>query len=143
MIKIICGVYGGKDGVKRPGDKPFSLSPAEEARLVSRKVAVYVNEPTTANENAYVPGDAPIGFDEMPPEDFEDGVEDEAEIVDEIIDLETLSAKELRDLGAEYGLTFKANTQKVDMIEAITAAQAEIADADDAPTFDAAEAVEE
>lgn len=146
MIKIICGVYGGADGLKRPGDKPFSLSPAEEARLVARKVAVYVNEPPTEapqdedSQDGYIPDDAPIGFDETPPEDFG---EDEAEVEEEIIDLEELSAKELRELGKDYGLTFKANDKRSTMIEAITAAQTALAVADDAPTFDAAEAVEE
>ena len=80
----------------------------------------------------------------MPPEDFVEDAEDEADVVEEIIDLETLTVNELRELGKEYGLTFKANTKKADMIEAITEAQAQIAeDGEDAPTFDAAEAVEE
>lgn len=156
MIKIICGVYGGVDGMKRPGDKPFSLPPAEEARLVARKVAVYVNEPATEapqdedeqpesnHEQQDEDDGTPIGFDEMPPEDFTEDDEDEAEVMDEIIDLETLTGKELREMGAEYGLTFKANAKKADMIAAITAAQIKLAeDVGDAPTFDASEAVEE
>ena len=143
MIEIICGVYGGKNGMKRPGDKPFSLSPAEEARLVARKVARYVEQPEmleTEDQHSDAEADGtPIGFDEIPPEDF-----DEAEVMEEIVDLETLSTKELRELGAEYGLTFKANAKKTDMIEKITEAQAQLAeDIEDAPTFDAAEAVEE
>lgn len=146
MIKITCGVYGGKDGLKRPGDKPFSLSPAEEARLVARKVAAYVNEPAsdahdTEDDFSIEDDAAPIGFDEMPPEDFSEDGEDEAEIVEEIIDLETLTIKELREMGEAYGLTFKANTKKADMIAAITAAQSPLDDDEDAPTFDAAEAV--
>ena len=140
MIKIICGVYGGADGMKRPGDAPFSLPPAEEARLVARKVAVYVNEPAVeAPHDEYVPDDAPIGFDEMPPADFVD----DAETEEEPIDLSALSAKELREIGKEYGLTFKANDKRATMIEAIEAAQREIdAAPDDAPTFDPTEAVE-
>lgn len=146
MIKIICGVYGGKNGLKRPGDKPFSLPPAEEARLVARKVAAYVNEPAsdvydTENDFSIEDDAAPIGFDEMPPEDFSEDGEDEAEIVEEIIDLETLTIRELREMGEAYGLTFKANTKKADMIAAITAAQSQMEDGEDAPTFDAAEAV--
>ena len=143
MIRIICGVYGGKNGVKRPGDKPFSLTPAEEARLVALKVAAYVDAPAPAPADDYVPEDAPIGFDEMPPEDYAEDAEDEAEIMEEPIDLETMTAKELRELGKDYGLTFKANDKRSTMIEAITAAQAALAVAEDAPTFDAAEAVEE
>lgn len=124
--------------MKRPGDKPFSLSPEEEARLVARKVARYVNEPVFILDGEYVPDDAPIGFDETPPEDADI---DEAEAVEEIVDLKSLSAKELREVGKEYGLTFKANTKKDDMIEAIARAQFALADGEDAPSFDAAEAV--
>lgn len=147
MIEIICGVYGGKNGLKRPGDEPFSLSPAEEARLVARKVARYVDQPkqNDAEDDAeadaeltdYEADGTPIGFDETPPEDF-----DEAEAVEEIVDLESLSANELRTIGMGYGLTFKANAKKNTMIDAIVAAQAELADSEDAPVFDAAEAVE-
>lgn len=142
MIKIICGVYGGKHGMKRPGDPPFSLPPEEEARLVARKVAAYVNMPAIeAPQDEYVPEDAPIGFDETPPEDF---TEDEAEIVEELVDLETLSAKEFRALGKEYGLTFKVGMTKGEMVAAIEAAQIELAlgeDGEPAPEFDATEAV--
>ena len=142
MIQIISGVYGSNPP-KRAGDKPFSLSPAEEARLVKMGVAVYVHTPDMAPIAEPIVEDqtdaAPIGFDETPPED---GEVDEAEIVEEIIDLETLSAKELRELGKEYGLTFKATDKKSDMIEAITEAQSQIEEiGEDAPTFDAAEAV--
>ena len=142
MIEIISGVYGGKNGIKRPGDKPFRLSPEEEARLVSRKVACYVPDPAAEVEEEVV-DTAPIGFDETPPDDFVDDItEDEAEVEEEPIDLATLSAKELREIGKEYGLSFKANASKVSMIEAITAAQAELDEpAEDAPTFDASEAV--
>ena len=148
MIEIICGVYGGKNGLKRPGDKPFSLSPAEEARLVARKVARYVEQPKQDDADAEQHQDeddgAPIGFDETPSEDFAEDGEDEAEVMDEIIDLESLTGKELRELGAEYGLAFKANAKKSEMIAAITAAQDKLAeDAGEAPTFDASEAVEE
>ena len=42
MIRLISGVYGAEDGMKRPKDGPFSLTDNEEARLVSRGVAEYV-----------------------------------------------------------------------------------------------------
>jgi hypothetical protein len=152
MIKIVRGVYGfmDKDGIVRPkteADEPFELLPEQEARLVDRGVAEYVGdakiEQDVEAEQVENEGEqAPIGFDETPPEDF---VEDEAEVVEEIIDLETLTGKELRELGKEYGLTFKANAKKADMIEAITEAQKEVAVAEDdgelAPVFDASEAV--
>lgn len=138
MIQIKSGVYGSNPP-KRAGDKPFSLPPAEEARLVKMGVAVYVNTPDMAPNAEPIVEDQtdaePIGFDETPPED---GEVDEAEL----IDLATLTAKELRELGKEYGLTFKTNDKKETMIEAITEAQNQIAEGgEDAPTFDAAEAV--
>lgn len=155
MIRMKSGVYGSNPP-KRAGDKPFSLSSAEEARLVKMGVAAYVDKPIEPSEqddpNMDPVGDlagdsvdngAPIGFDEMPPEDFVEDAEDEAEVVEEPIDLETLTVNVLRELGEEYGLTFKANAKKAYMIKAITEAQAQIAeDGEDAPTFDAAEAVE-
>ena len=155
MIEMIAGVFGlhvenGKDAdgntkyrVKGmgPNDGPFSVDAAQEARLVKLGLARYVEEKAVTDPEEESVDDAdPIGFDEMPPED---GEEDEAEIVEEIVDLESLSAKELRELGKEYGLTFKANDKRATMIEAITEAQSKIAlDGEEAPTFDAAEAVE-
>ena len=47
MIRLISGVYGAEDGLKRPKDGPFSLTDNEEARLVSRGVAEYVFDRTT------------------------------------------------------------------------------------------------
>lgn len=148
MIEMIAGVFGlpikGANGntirIKGmgPNDGPFSVTPEREAELVEKGIARYVHNPVADAEAAYVPDDAPIGFDETPPED-------EAEVVEEIIDLETLTAKELRELGKEYGLTFKANASKAHMIKAITEVQSEVEDDDleDVPSFDAAEAVEE
>lgn len=160
MIKMIAGVFGlqvkqpdGKFRVvaKGPNDGPFSADPEQEARLVAMKLAAYVGEPKAEDEqieteDEQVEGDtdgAPIGFDETPPADF-DAEDETAEDEAEIVDLATLNAKELREIGKEYGLTFKANTKKEDMIEKIMAAQAETAEdeaAEDAPAFDAAEAV--
>lgn len=146
MIMMISGVYGGKDGLKRPEDGAFSLPPEEEARLVKRRVAVYANEvviePATGDghetdaDHDYTDDIevGPIGFDETPPDDIDEDVE---------IDLNTLSPKDLRRLGKEYGLSFKANTTKAAMIEQIMAAQEEM-DAEEtgeSPRFDPSEAV--
>lgn len=148
MIKMISGVYGGKDGLKRPSDGAFSLPPAEEERLVRRGVAVYTNElepgpgwrqvATESEHNDDIPDNTgdPIGFDETPPEDFEMDTDGD-------IDLTTLSCKKLRELGAEYGLSFKGNASKVSMIEQIMAVQEEM-DAEEAaesPEYDPTEAV--
>lgn len=153
MIQIICGVYGGKDGVKRPGDKPFTLSPAEEARLVARKVAVYVNAPTIDPEDEDITDDAPIGFDETPPEDF-----DMDDLPDGVIAIPEYSvdmkATELREIGKLCGLTFKVGMSKEEMVAALDKhieenmvddeefVDADTIDPEDAPIFDAAEAVE-
>ena len=157
MIRIVRGVYGflDADGIVRPkteADDPFELSSEQEERLVNLGVAQYVvdvkeeqEQEETAPEETEGEQD-PIGFDETPPADFDDDAEtDEADVVEEIVDLETLTGKELRKIGKEYGLTFKANAKKTEMVKAITAAQAEIAEDDDgepAPVFDATEAVQ-
>lgn len=145
MIEMIAGVFGlpiKKDGHKTriigkgPNDGPFSAAPEQEERLVNLGLARYVSEHPAEDEGEAVADISPIGFDETPPEDFDD-----AEVAEEIVDFETLTAKELREIGKEYGLSFKANAKKVDMIAAIEAAQAEIDDGEPAPDFDPAEAV--
>lgn len=136
MIEMIASVFGlpvkQKNGeirvvAKGPEDGPFTASPEQEARLVEQGLARRVDAP------APVVVDAPIGFNETP---------DEVEIRP----LDEMNANELRELGKEYGLTFRVGMKKADMIAAITAAQAEPVEVDetpdeDAPTFDAAEAV--
>ena len=156
MIEMIAGVFGLPiNGIVKAMDKlsgPFEAGKEQEARLVKLGLARYIAQPQNEDEqsdtdNAQLQNEddgAPIGFDEMPPEDFAEDVEDEADVMEEFIDLETLTGKELREIGAELGLTFKANAKKAEMIAAITAEQGKLAAAaEDAPTFDAAEAVEE
>lgn len=134
MIQIVRGVYGflDKDGIVRPKretDPPFELLPEQEARLVRLGVAKYV-------------GDAKVAQPEEPaPADFEEEPADE-------VPLSELSVKELREIGKEYGLTFKVGISKADMVKAIEEAEAqllddiEIEDDEDAPVFDASEAVQ-
>lgn len=158
MIEIICGVYGGKDGMKRPGDGAFSLPAAEEARLVARKVARYVDPPKQADTEIDLPGDddvdAPIGFDETPPDDFVDDGEDLPELPEGVIGIpeysENMKVSELREIGAMCGLTFKVGMTKAEMVAALDkhieenmVDDEEIIDIDseDAPSFDASEAV--
>ena len=136
MIQMIAGVYGRKmpDGAVKGMDKnsePFEVSPEQEERLIRLGLAVHVD---------HVDTDTPIGFDEMPPVDDEDAEAETAEV-----ELKELTAKELREIGKQYGITFKANASKAVMIEAIEAAQSDddVAedDGEDAPVFDASEAV--
>lgn len=149
MIKIVQGVYGflDKNGIVRPKtetDEPFELAPEQEARLVNLGVAQYVGnvkdeqepEETAPEDTEEVETEdeqEPIGFDEVPPVE---------------IPLSDYSVKELREIGREYGLTFKVGTTKDDMVKAIEAAEAELAtdaedeDSEPAPVFDASEAVQ-
>ncbi len=46
MIRLKCGVCATKDGLRRAGDGPFSLSQPKEERLVKRGVAEYVVDVT-------------------------------------------------------------------------------------------------
>ena len=127
MIKIIKGVYGyltpkGRVKPKTPVDEPFTLTAEQEARLVGLGVAKYVNATEPAKE--------PEAVSEEPEKAMED-----------------MTAKELRELGKEYGLTFKVGTTKAEMVGAIKAAQdGETEDAEGdgeaPPAFDPAEAVE-
>lgn len=147
MIKMIRGVFGlPVNGIVKAMDKnsgPFEAGAEQEARLIRLGLAVRVEdgEPAPVDDPTEdeTTADAPIGFDETPPDDF-----DEAEAVEEIVDLNSISVKELREIGKQYGLTFKVGTTKDDMVAAITNAQAEAVEDEDgepAPEFDAAEAV--
>lgn len=137
MIKIISGTYGhlidGRVHPKTATSEPFSLTPAQEARLVSRGIAVYVNEEP-------VEADAPIGLDETSDLPGEEPAGKAYHI--------GMTAKELREIGAGYGLTFKQGMSKAEMVEKLDALFADLAlaeteqGAEDAPTFDAAEAVQ-
>ena len=149
-----------------PDSGPFSTSPELEARLVAEKRAEYVTAPVVpdADDEQQGTGDngndeqqgtgAPIGFDETPPEDMTDESSDTDEESSDAADepdedegetpvFEEMTAKELREIGVSYGLTFKANASKVSMIEALRAKIAELdGDMEDAPAYDASEAVQ-
>ena len=136
MIQIVRGVYGylDRDGIVRPkteADGPFSLTQEQEARLVRLGVAQYVGNVKLALEEADLA--AAVGAIELD----ENAVEERP--------LTDYSVKELRELGKEYGLTFKVGASKADMVKAIEEAEAELAveeDGESAPVFDAAEAVQ-
>lgn len=144
MIKIIKGVYGHLvNGIVKPktsADKPFELTEAQEERLVNLGVAVYVDGGRTALPEGVVG-------------------------VDWNIDMK---ASELRAIAKDMGLTFPVGTTKAEMVAAMDKyieenaaedgadglAEGEIDpigfdetppedyEDEDAPTFDAAEAVE-
>ena len=123
MIQIISGTYGHLvDGRVRPKtavSEPFSLPPEQERRLVERGIAVYVNE-----EPAEV--EVPIGSDT--PSDLP-----------EYSTRNTV--KELQAIGEQFGITFEEGMTKAQMVDVLDQHMAE-PDLEDAPTFDAAEAVQ-
>lgn len=144
MIKMKAGTFGlPVDGVIKPMTKdsgPFKASAEQEARLVKLGLAVYVGEP------------------ELP--ELPDGV---VGIPEYSIDS---TANELREIGKLCGLTFKVGMTKAQMVEALDAhieantvdgVEIDTEDApedegateepeegtdEDAPTFDASEAVQ-
>lgn len=131
MIKMICGVYGhyvdGQVIARNKNSEPFEIAPEREAELVALGYAEYVD---------FVPSDMPIGFDEVPP--------DEGEAAEPSYSIDT-SAKELREIGKEHGLSFKVGMSKSEMVAALDAhfgaTAEEDDDGEDAPSFDASEAV--
>ena len=124
MIKIISGTYGHLvDGRVRPktaASEPFYLTPAQEARLVERGIAVYVNEaPAAADASNYTP--------------------DQPDSIPEYSTRNTV--KELQAIGEQLGITFEEGMTKAQMVEILDQYNAG-EDDEDAPTFDAAEAVQ-
>lgn len=150
MVQIVRGVYGhyidGRVVAKDKNSEPFELSPEREERLVAAGVAEYVNLPDAApDEDGET--EAPIGFDEMPDE-LPEGVVGIPEYSVES------SAKELREIGKLCDLTFPVGMTKTDMVaaldkyieentvEGVTVDEdGEITTDEEAPTFDAADAV--
>ena len=138
MIKIIRGTYGRKEGNRvvpmTKDSEPFELAPEQEARLVTLKVAAYVDGVPVATNNINKGG-----------EQLPDGVEGVPEYSAES------SAKELREIGKSLGLNFKVGMSKAEMVAALDKHIEEnsvdgydLEDADeDAPNFDAADAVVE
>lgn len=150
MIKIVRGVYGylDKDGIVRPrteADAPFELQPEQEERLVRLGIAQYAGFVKAAAETAEnVPSQEPSVGDATEQEDQDPELED-TQVVE--IPLSEYSVKELRELGKEYGLSFKVGMTKDDMVKAIEAAEAALEadmeeDGESAPVFDASEAVQ-
>ena len=138
MIRIIHGVYGhyvgGRVVAKDKTSKPFSLDPEQEARLVRVGVAAYVQEK---------PADAlpelPEGVTAIPAYSME------------------TKADDLRKIAKQLGMTFPVGTTKAEMVAQMDAFLEEHTedvenmdddvdmppeDTEEAPTFDAAQAVQ-
>lgn len=137
MIKMISGTFGYWDGVKvvpkTNKDAPFSAGAECEARLVRLGIAEYV-------------GGASKPAEELP--ELPDGVEAIPEY-----DV-NMKADELRKIAKLMGLTFAVGTTKAEMVAQMDAfldehmedAEDDVdmppEDIDDAPAFDATEAVQ-
>lgn len=142
MIQMTAGVFGlavknGTSKTIKPMDKnsgPFEADPEQEARLVSLGLAVYVGGTEPMEEAAEQP-DA----DNIPMYDI------------------GMTAKALRELGKEHGLSFPATMSKAEMVaeldelfhmgdteggDLIGFDEQPPDDYEDAPSFDPTEAVE-
>jgi hypothetical protein len=135
MIKIINGVYGRKVGNRvvpvTAKDGPIELTPEQEERLVKKGVAVYVEKP----KKEVAPTD--------PPEDPEDIGPGEEETDEESVELpaynEEMTRDQLNEIAMEYGIEEPQKARnKAELISWIDEAAAE-----EPPTFDAADAVDE
>lgn len=148
MIQIIRGVYGhyvtdqeGKTRVvaRDKHSDPFELTPEQEARLVRVGAAEYVVDKTVEAKPADTADDLP---------NLQDGVEAIPEYN------AGMKADELRKIAKLMGLTFAVGTTKVEMVAQMDAfldehmedseddADMPPEEIEDAPMFDAAEAVQ-
>lgn len=148
MIEMIAGVFGlrvesGKtaDGKPKyrvkgmgPDDGPFAASKEQEARLVKLGLARYVDPPK-------VDADADGGAGEYPTYNAD------------------MKVDQLKEIGKQFGLTFKVGMKKTDMVAALDKLFGKVTDDDtdadggvdgdtdgtedddDTPTFDPAGAV--
>ena len=130
MIRMIRGVFGlPVNGIVKPMDKnsgAFHAGAEQEERLIRLGLAVKVE--VEGEETAPTTEDVTT-----------------EETTEEPVDLNTLSVKALREIGKQYGLTFKVGMSKDEIVAAITTAKAdavEVEDGEPAPVFDAAEAVQ-
>lgn len=141
MIKMKAGTFGlPVDGIVKAMTKdsgPFKASEEQEARLVKLGLAEYVGEaPAEADKQGEELPDGVVGIPEYSIEN---------------------TAAELREIGKLCGLAFKVGMTKAEMVEALDAHIASntvdgvevteddeiiVPDGEDAPAFDAAEAVQ-
>lgn len=113
MIKIINGIYGcrGENGIlvaKSPKDPPFTLSQAEETRLVNRGVAKFI-------------GDNSIFFSKSNQALNSDAIKPVSALQYSI----NMSRKELNKIAETYGVSTVRLNNKAEVIAAIELALAE------------------
>ena len=127
MIQMICGAYGACDGLKRACDGPFSLSPAEEERLVKRGVAEYVREAP-----AVPPADPPVASAENSDTESDTLDIDGGHFTKE--SLMTMSRSDMEKLAADLGINAGKCKNKSEIADLIAAIEIQTeADAEDFP----------
>ena len=136
-IKITAGVFGwnhGKYDLVKAGAPPIEVDEDLAQRLVEKGVAAYVTPPV----------------DTQPVMEYDNQPHTEsvaAEPMGKAYHI-GMTAKELREIGASYGLTFKQGISKAEIVEKLDAlfANLDLAEEEpveeDIPTFDAVEAVQ-
>lgn len=160
-IKMIAGTFGFWDGKKvvpkTNKDKAFSVSDEVAERLIRLNMAETVAGEAEAAEidkdvlevtdegKAVRGGEKPENEGDEYDEDSSERIDESAdEEIDETVIDKTMTAKELRELGKIYGLTFKVGMSKAEMVDALkdhfAAENAE--DDEDAPELDASKAVQ-
>ena len=136
-IRITAGVFGWNHGIYelvKAGAPPIEVDDTLAQRLVEKGVAAYVTPPVDTQPV--------MEYDNQP--DTESAVEEPAGKAYHI----GMTAKELREIGAGYGLTFKQGCSKAEMVEKLDVlfANLDLAEteqgAEDVPVFDATEAVQ-
>ena len=132
-IKITVGVFGWNRGqtydLVKAGAPPIEVDEALAQRLVEEGVAAYVTPPV----------------DTQPVMEYDNHPDEEPAAAEPVAKAYHIgmTAKELREIAAGYGLTFKQGISKAEMLEKLDALFADPdEDDEDVPTFDAAEAVQ-
>lgn len=152
-IKMIAGTFGFWDGKKvvpkTNKDKAFSVSDEVAERLIRLNMAeTAAGEAEAAEIDKDVlevaDEEKAVRGGEKPENEGDEYDEDSSEEIDETVVDKTMTAKELRELGKIYGLTFKVGMSKAEMVDALkdhfAAENAE--DDEDAPELDASKAVQ-
>ena len=126
-IKIVNGVYGYRPAgskyiePKRAGDPPFTVDDEKAARLVSLKVAVYVDTdnylPDTGVATANTDKENTNAVDNIPEE--ETPPTGDITTPEKPVYNTDMKAAELREIMEECQLPFKVGMSKVDMVAAL------------------------
>lgn len=136
-IKMISGTFGYWDGSKvvpkTPEDAPFLIDEGRASELVELGIAKFADEELKTEEEKEA--------DEAAELQLAAELEAEKMVEDIGVDLEALKVEELKKFAEPYGIEWKAGMKKADLIDAIKAAMNDDSLDEQAPSFDAADAV--